>query len=596
MTSAFFKKADSIQKKADSIQISQGSEPLPDNDNFRLQVRRGRRTGKRGTDRPMAQHTDSRSSLVKNASILMMATIVSRVIGLLYRRPLGQVLGSVGLGYYGLASNLYTILLLISSYSIPMAVSKNVSERVALRQYKNAEKIFRAAMLYAVIVGGVTALITWFGGRYLLPPNQPNAVPALRMLAPTIFFSAILGVFRGYFQAYRTMTPTSISQILEQIVNAIVSVLGAWLLIRTFAPGGGQDAAVYGSVGGTMGTGAGVLTGLLFMLLVYGINRKWFVSRRSLDRGTEEESYGDILKKLMLMITPIIFTSFIYNCSAYLDSYLYSSILGFRGVAADQLSAAYGEYSNYYMPMIGIPLALASASTSAMMPEVAGRHATGDIRGVNREVIRTLQLTMFICIPAMVGLTVLAFPIMGVLFPSSTDLAARLMLTGSVFIITDSFSIITGGVLQSIGRARTALLNAGASLAVNLVSLAAMLYFFPDLDIYAVMLSNILFSAVCCVMNIFSLRKYLGFRHEIRRTYSAPLLASAVMGILAVAVYYGLFYVTRRPFICLVCAIFLAMLLYMLLYVRLSGITEEEMLHFPMGGRLVRILRMMKAF
>ncbi len=544
----------------------------------------------------MKQETDNNSSLVKNASILMVATIISRVIGLLYRRPLGQVLGAVGLGYYGLASNLYTILLLISSYSIPMAVSKNVSERIALRQYRNAEKIFRAAMLYAVVVGGVTALFTWFAGRLLLPPNQPNAVPALRMLAPTIFFSAILGVYRGYFQAYRTMTPTSVSQILEQIVNAIVSVFGAWILIRTFAPQGGTQAAVYGSMGGTMGTGAGVLTGLLFMLFVYGINRKWFRKKRSQDVGSEEERYGDILKKLVLMITPIIFTSFIYNCSAYLDSYLYSSILGWKGFDAELLSAAYGEYSNFYMPLIGIPLALASASTSAMMPETAGRHATGDIAGVNREVRRTLQLSMFICIPAMVGLTVLAFPIMGVLFPSSTDLAAKLMLTGSVFIITDSFSIITGGVLQSIGRQRTALLNAGVSLLVNLASLAAMLYAFSALDIYAVMLSNILFSAVCCIMNVFSMRKYLGFRSEIRRTYSAPLLASALMGILAVAVYYGLFTVTRRPFICLMIAVVLAMLAYMMLYVRFSGISEEEMLHFPMGGRLVRILRRMKAF
>ncbi len=544
----------------------------------------------------MRQETDNNSSLVKNASILMVATIVSRVIGLLYRRPLGQVLGAVGLGYYGLASNLYTILLLISSYSIPMAVSKNVSERIALRQYRNAEKIFRAAMLYAVVVGGVTALITWFAGRYLLPPNQPNAVPALRMLAPTIFFSAILGVYRGYFQAYRTMTPTSVSQILEQIVNAIVSVFGAWILIRTFAPQGGTQAAVYGSMGGTMGTGAGVLTGLLFMLFVYWINRKWFRKKRAQDIGSEEELYGDILKKLVLMITPIIFTSFIYNCSAYLDSYLYSSILGWKGFDAELLSAAYGEYSNFYMPLIGIPLALASASTSAMMPETAGRHATGDIAGVNREVRRTLQLSMFICIPAMVGLTVLAFPIMGVLFPSSTDLAAKLMLTGSVFIITDSFSIITGGVLQSIGRQRTALVNAGVSLLVNLASLAAMLYVFPSLDIYAVMLSNILFSAVCCVMNVFSMRKYLGFRGEIRRTYTAPLLASALMGILAVAVYYGLFTVTRRPFICLMISVLLAMLLYMLLYVRFSGISEEEMLRFPMGGRLVRILRKMGAF
>ena len=129
----------------------------------------------------------------------MAATIISRVIGLLYRSPLGETIGNEGLGYYSTASNLYTILLLISSYSIPMAVSKVVSERLALKQYRNAQKVFHGALLYAMIVGGVAALVAFFFGNYLLPVNQQQALLALRMLAPTIFFSAILGVIAWIF-------------------------------------------------------------------------------------------------------------------------------------------------------------------------------------------------------------------------------------------------------------------------------------------------------------------------------------------------------------------------------------------------------------
>ena len=117
----------------------------------------------------------------------MAATIISRVIGLLYRSPLGETIGNEGLGYYSTASNLYTILLLISSYSIPMAVSKIVSERLALKEYRNAHRVFHGALLYAVIVGGVAALVAFFGGKFLLPYNQQNALLALRVLAPTIF-------------------------------------------------------------------------------------------------------------------------------------------------------------------------------------------------------------------------------------------------------------------------------------------------------------------------------------------------------------------------------------------------------------------------
>lgn len=536
------------------------------------------------------------NSLVKNASVLMIASIISRVIGLLYRRPLGSILGSVGLGYYGYASNLYSILLLISSYSIPMATSKIISEMLAKKEYRGAHKVFRGAMLYAVIVGGVTALICFFGGAILLPQNQQNALPALRALAPTIFLSAILGVLRGYFQAHRTMTPTSISQILEQIMNAIVSILAAWILIRNLAPEGGTRAAIYGAMGGTIGTGAGVVVGLLFMIFVYMLNRGYFRRKIAHDRRSTEQSYQEILKMLVLMITPIIFTSFIYNCSAYADSYLYSAIQGFNGMSADSISAAYGEYSNYYVPLVSIPLAMASASTSAMMPEVSGKYAIGQFDELNRQVNQTLRLTMFICIPCMIGLTVLAKPIMGVLFPSASELAEKLLFAGSVFVVTDSFSIVTGGVLQAIGKQHVALVNAGISLAVNLASLAVMLFARPGLDIYAVMLSNIIFSLVCCFLNILSMKKYLRTRHEIRRTYVEPLASSVIMGAVAWLIYTALFHLTRRPFIGLLVAILVAIVVYLVSYVVISKTTEEEMYRFPMGGRIVKFLRLIRIY
>ncbi|MBR2562941.1 MAG: polysaccharide biosynthesis protein [Eubacterium sp.] len=532
-----------------------------------------------------------KSNLVKNASVLMIASIVSRVIGLLYRRPLAAAVGAVGMGYYGFASGLYSILLLISSYSIPMAISKIVAEKNARKQYRSAHKTFLAALIYAVIVGGVTALICWFGGRFLLPANQQNALPALRALAPTIFLSAILGVFRGYFQAHRTMTPTSISQIAEQIMNALVSVAAAYVLIHVMAPDGGQAASVYGAMGGTIGTGAGVLVGLIFMVFVYWINRRYFRKKRRKDNTRTEDSYTEILRTIFLMITPIIFTSFIYNCSSYLNSFLYSSIQGWHRIDSELIASAYGEYINFYIPIIGIPLAVASASTSAMMPEVAGRYAIGEVREANTEVNRTMQLTMFICIPCMIGLTVLSYPIMGVLFPTSTDLAAKLLLTGSIFAVTDSFSIVSGGVLQAIGHQRKALVNAGISLAANMVSLAVMLLILPVLDVYAVMLANILFSVVCCVLNVLSMRKYLGYQAEIQKTYIEPLIASAVMGAAAYILYRLVFAATKRPSLGLLVSIVLAILIYMILYVKVSRTPEKEMLRFPGGRYIVRLLK-----
>lgn len=535
-----------------------------------------------------------RNSLIKNASILMVASIISRIIGLIYRRPLGEVLGSVGLGYYGYASNLYSILLLISSYSIPMAVSKIVSERLALKQYKSAHKVFRGALLYAVVVGGATALITFFFGRFLLPMNQQNAVPALQVLAPTIFISAILGVFRGYFQAHQNMTPTSVSQIAEQIMNAVVSIAAAMILVNRFAPAG--EEAVYGAVGGTLGTGAGVLTGLAFMIFVYMLNRGILRRQRARDRHRREETYGDVFRIIFFLMTPIIFTTFINNASTYLDSYLYSSIQGFHGIDGDLISAAYGEFSNYYVPIINIPLAMASASASAMMPEVSGCYAMNRKKEASGQINQTIRLTMFICIPATVGLMVLAHPVMGVLFPSSTELAERLLMTGAVYVIFSALATITSSVLQSIGQQKWALINAGISLILNLAVLALLLLLFPGLDIYAVMIANILFSVVISLLNAVSIRKFLGHRNEWKKTYLQPLIASAGMGLVAFAVYQGVFLLTRRPFIALLVSVVLAVLVYLILYVIVTKTSEEEMRKFPMGGKLVKVLRMLKIY
>ncbi|MDD3278811.1 MAG: polysaccharide biosynthesis protein [Lachnospiraceae bacterium] len=537
------------------------------------------------------------NSLVKNASILMIATMVSRIIGLLYRRPLGQALGDVGLGYYGYASDLYVILLLISSYSIPMAVSKVVSERLALKEYKNAHKIFQGALLYAALIGGATALITFFFGGYLLPHNQQNALPALRVLAPTIFISAILGVFRGYFQAHNTMIPTSISQIAEQIMNAIVSVFAGWAFIVYLTPAGG-NAAIYGAAGGTLGTGAGVLTGLAFMLIVYAYNRKAIMRQVAHDHTVREESYRSVFRLIFMMVTPIIFTTFIYNASAYLNSYLFSNILGWRGIASEALSSAYGELSQYYTPLINIPVALASASASAMMPEVSGCFAKGDKESANSRINSAIRLTMFLCVPAAVGLAVLAGPIIQTLFPAATNLGGYLLMTGAFTVIFSALSTITNSVLQSIGKQKIALRNAGISLVVNLVFLTILLLLFPGLGVFSIIIANYVFYICMSVLNALSLKKYLDYKNELMEAYGKPFAAAAGMGLAAWIVYYGFYVLLGKGtrIIPLGLAMVIAVILYMILFVKITKTPESAMLRFPMGSKIVKVLKLLHIY
>ena len=177
----------------------------------------------------MKEKKKSGNNFLVQGSILAAASIIAKVIGLIYRIPLQNILGNEGNSYYSTANEIYAIVLMISCFNLPLAVSKLVSERVHKGEYRNAHKVFLCAVRFALIVGGTLGIFTYiFAGvitKYLM--SFELAVYGLRVLAPAIFISAIIGTFRGYFQGYSTMVPTAVSQVIEQIVNAVVTLVCA---------------------------------------------------------------------------------------------------------------------------------------------------------------------------------------------------------------------------------------------------------------------------------------------------------------------------------------------------------------------------------
>ena len=173
------------------------------------------------------------SNFLVQGSILAAASIISRIIGLLYRLPMTDIIGDTGNNYYSCAFEIYNIMLIISSYSLPLAVSKLVSARMAKGQRKQAYQVFKGALLFAIIAGTAVALIVYFGAELFTSMLQtPLSVFALRVLAPVLVVVAVLGVLRGFFQGLGNMLPSAISQIIEQIVNAIVSIWAAYVLYQ----------------------------------------------------------------------------------------------------------------------------------------------------------------------------------------------------------------------------------------------------------------------------------------------------------------------------------------------------------------------------
>ena len=535
---------------------------------------------------------ENNNTLVKNATFLMVAALISKIIGMLYKSPLTTLIGRESFACFQFAQNAYFILLMIASFSIPQAVSKIMSERIAFKRYRDAQRVFKGALLYAVIAGGIAALVCIFGASILVPDNMANARLALQMLAPTIFLSGILGVFRGYFQAYRNMLPTSISQILEQIAVATVALLASGFMVHHFANAGEDTLQRWSAAGATMGTGAGVCTAFLFMLFVYRVNHKTIAKKIKNDRVSVNESYRSIMKIILLIAAPIILSAFIYNVNGYINGVMYTSILGWKGVSNSLVKQNYAEYG-FFMTLINIPLTLASTAPTSMMPEVSAQYAIGDLEETKRKIDQATWIAMLISIPASVGLAVLAQPVTRLIFPSTEGVAGQLMVIGVITVILNSTSNISNGVLQAIGKANIPMINAAISLGVDIVFLALVLVF-TNMGIYAVVLAMVVYALVMCVLNDRALKKYLGYKNPWRSAYFVPILASIPMGIVAVAVYKLVYAVIGSNFISLIPSIVLAIVVYFVGYLVVAKPKKEDLAALPGGTRLAQVAQKLK--
>lgn len=541
----------------------------------------------------MAQQK-KKDSFVLQAGILAAAGIIVKIIGLIYRSPLTSIIGLEGNGYYSSAINIYTIILLVSSYSIPSAISKVIAQRLAYKEYRNAQRVFQCALIYVLVVGGVASLFTFFAAP-LLVSDMPNSIPVLRVFAPTIFFSGLLGVLRGYFQAHGSMAHTSISQILEQILNAGISILAAYLLIGTVQNESETTQAVYGASGSALGTGAGVLIALLFMFGMYCLNKDIIQKRVKRDHSRHQESYQEIFKVIITTVTPFILSTFVYNCSTVVNMKIYNNIMiDVKGLEESAVAIQYGIFATQAMSIVNIPIALSSAVSSASLPGVSATFATHKEKETRYKVNQATRITMMLAIPSAVGLMVLARPVVQFIYPQkeALDVAANVLRVLAVTVILSGLSTLTNAVLQGIGKVNTPVIHAVIALIVQ-IGILVVLLFYTDLDLYALAIANIAYSLLMCILNHAAVKKYLGYREDIVKTYLLPGLAACWMGAAAYGVYEGVYYLIKLNRISLVIALGVAVVVYFVLVIRMGAVNEAELKAFPKGAMLVHIAKKM---
>lgn len=544
----------------------------------------------------MSRAKKSDANFLMQGSLLAVASIISRVIGLVYRLPLTAIIGKEGNNYYGTAYEIYNLILLISSYSIPLAVSKLVATRMAQGQAKNAWKVLKGSLIFASLSGGGFALVVWFGADFFTTKllATPLASIALKVLAPVIFLVAIAGVLRGFFQGLNSMMPTAFSQIAEQVVNAVVSVLAAYLLFdygkKVGAVLGDADdyAAAWGAAGGTLGTAMGAVASLAFLIFVISIYRRRFRRKMRRDRTRHSDSYRSIMWLLITTIIPVLMSTTLYNISSIIDQSIFKNFAIFQGYKQHTIDVWWGVYSGQYRVIINVPISIASAMASSSVPALTTAYKGGDMDLVRSRIHAATRFIMVIAFPCTVGIFVLAQPIQRLLFSDTDPTSGYMLMVGAISVLFYSLSTLSNGLLQGIDKLKIPVKNAAISLVAQAGFLLAAMQFFRA-NIYAVILANAFYAFLMCLLNGLAVSKYSGTKQDIKTTFIIPLIGSVIMGAAVLLVYRVIMALLHSNAIATIISILIALVVYFVVMLLLGGIAREELDKVPHGDKLISI-------
>ena len=543
----------------------------------------------------MAEKKRIAKGLVVQGSILAIAGILCRIIGIARRVPLTNIIGDIGNGYYAAAYEFYSIILILSSYSLPSAVSKLIAQRQTRGQYKKMQKVFKGALLFAVISGGIFSLVVFIFADFFATTVMGEAMStmAMRVLAPTIFVVALMAVFRGYFQGLGVMHFTAASQILEQIILVIVSLSAAKILFGVGTKYGNlmmneNYASALGAAGATIGCGVGALCGLLLMIYFYMHNKRAIDKRILTDTSKNKDTFLDVLILIARTAIPMILCSVMYNICGVIDqSYFNHHMIK---IGEESVKSFYwGVYSGKYKLMITLPIALANAMCSAIIPSLTGSIENKDYVSARSKMATVIRVTMIISIPAAFGLAILGKPIISLLFKGEIDLAAIMLAYGSISVIFFSLSTLGNGILQGLNKLKTPVLNSLIAFVLHFLALLLMLKVFKW-GIHSVVIANLLFAVFVSVLNHLAIYRTIAYKQELKQTFLIPFISSVIMGVFTFLTYFLISKLTDFR-IALFIAMFIAVIVYFTALVLLKGINEYDLSLIPFGSKIYSLLR-----
>ncbi|KPV44652.1 putative polysaccharide biosynthesis protein [Alicyclobacillus ferrooxydans] len=515
-------------------------------------------------------------SFVRGAMLLAGAAILTKLLGSVYTIVLQNIIGDHGMGLFQMAYPIYATLLAMATAGFPVAISKLVSERLALSDNRGVTQIFHVALLLLSVLGAASFAILFFGARFWAEiAGDPAATWAIRAISPALLIVPVLSALRGYFQGYQWMEPTASSQVMEQFVRvATILGLAVWLVSQGY----GKEIAAAGAAFGAV---TGALSGLILLLFYW--------RRRHPDRNAGEAAHqvktSTLVRQLIYYAFPISLGALVVPLMNNIDVVTVVNLLKHTGDAQGAATTEFGLLSGRASKLMMLPTTLAAGIGIAVMPAVSEAFTLGYRRLMNERIDMAVRLTVMLALPAAAGLALLAGPVDVALFKDTAGAdTIRIMAYATVFA---SLQTTLAAVLQGSGSVYLPVYNLLIACVVKAIGNIMLV---PAYGIRGAATATVISYGVAAALNLSGMNRRIETKTLWLRWFGKPLLATLIMSGFVYALLRQ--WSTWHPFVghrleaglaCLV-LILIGIIIYGAALLASSAVVERELRQVPRVG------------
>lgn len=523
---------------------------------------------------------------VKGAAILGIAGLLSKLLGALYRIPYQNITGDIGLYVYMQVYPLYTTLLILATAGFPIAISKIVSERLALGDTDGARRAFRIASVSLVILGLFFFLLLYLGAPLIarMMGDEHLTLP-LKAVAWSLPFVPIAAILRGYFQGQQNMMPTGVSQVVEQLFRVIFILAAAYWMMAAY-----NDAYLAGT-GAVFAALPGALGAIFVLLFYWRRNNLGQTSRESAAAhvsSVQTWSNRAIVRSLLFYALPICLGALVLPLIPLVDSMTVVNLLQWSGTSEDLAKLLKGAYDRG-QPLIQFGTFFATSLSLALVPAISEAVTKKQMQVIVKRTEVAIRLTMLLGLPASFGLALLTEPINIMLYGDTNGNEALAIQSFTILFAT--LSIATSGILQGLGEVTLPARHLFIGVVVKLVLNLALI---PLWGISGAAMATVLAYAVAMALNMMAIRRHIEMKWNVQHFLVKPTIAVLVMSVLVIVVewvtthFFGAFIASERMLYTLVglFAVATGGIVYVVALMMTGGITGDDLKLMPKGQKL----------